>query len=138
MLNQLCDIVHIVNTLRHWDQGLCEHSPKAQRMSTTRQSIQLGPDPSEMLQSSLEQFRTTRTLLYPMGHGSMVIPLPVGDWGLTTTHIIPFLNTRVSLTTKLLHNHHNFNPQPVVSYAGPAPTGLACQLMPMPKCSRTV
>ena len=52
---------------------------KTQSMSTTRQGIQLGPDPSGMLQSSLEQFRTTRTLLYPMGHGSMVIPPPVGD-----------------------------------------------------------
>ena len=64
-----------------------------------------------------------------MGQGKMVIPPQVEiDW-LTTpcTNTIP--QCRVFLTTKLLSNPHNFNPQPTVSYADPVPTGLASQPM---------
>ena len=50
--------------------------------------------------------------------------------GLTKPHTNTIPQCRASLTTKLLPNPHNFNPQPAMSYTDPAPTGLASQCMP--------
>ena len=46
------------------------------------------------------------------------------------SHTTAYLNAKASLITKLLPNPHYINPWPAVSYADPAPTGMASQHVP--------
>ena len=101
-------------------------------------TAQLNPDCSKPFRNSLQQFRIPEppeTLLNPWmwatpPHQGRLrgISCPIND---------SYLNAEYSLTTKLLPNHHYFNPGPTVSYTDPVPIGLASQHMPIPKHPRT-